>query len=190
MKKHIRILGIDDSSFSFSQDRVKIVGVVMRLPAYIEGVLVSEVTVDGSDATEVLIEMVNSSRYKKQLKLIFIDGIALGGFNIVDIEKLARETGVGVCTVTRKPPNKEDMKKALMGHFDDWEERMAVIESAGVHEVKLDGGTAHIAAAGISPGEAEDILKASVIRGVLPEAVRMAHLIGTAIVKGESRGRA
>ena len=51
----------------------------MRLPNYVEGVMVSEVDVDGLDATDKVVKIVNGSRYKKQLKLMFIDGIARPG---------------------------------------------------------------------------------------------------------------
>lgn len=185
-------MGIDDSAFSFSDENVKVIGVVMRLPNYIEGVMVTEVGVDGRNATAQLVKMINSSRYKKQLKLIFIDGIALGGFNVVNIGKLAGETGAPVCTVTRDPPDLAEIEAALKGHFEDWEERLSVIKSAGVTEVKLgdDGTSAYIAVANITIEEAAKILRSSIVRGALPECVRVAHLIGTALERGESRGRA
>ena len=38
--------------------------------------------------------------------------------------------------------------------------------------------------------ELAEMLRASTVQGALPEALRVAHLIATAIVRGESRGRA
>ena len=81
MKKEIRILGIDDAPFSFGQEKVTVIGVVMRGNSYIEGVLKAEIEVDGIDATPTIINLINRTRYRKQLKVIMLDGIALGGFN-------------------------------------------------------------------------------------------------------------
>ncbi len=190
MKTHIRILGIDDSSFDFKDGTATIVGVVMRLPNYVEGVLVSEVEVDGLDATEKLVKMVNNSRYKKQLKLIFIDGIALGGFNVVDIQAVLEQTGLPVATVTRDMPDFAEIEAALKKHFDDWQARLDIMTRREIREVELDEGPAFVDCVGMDFDDMAEILKASIVRGILPEPVRLAHLIGTAMKKGESRGRA
>ena len=39
MKKQVRVLGIDDSPFTFESKRALLVGVVARLPMYIEGIM-------------------------------------------------------------------------------------------------------------------------------------------------------
>lgn len=43
MKSHVRVLGIDDSPFTFQTRRALVVGVVSRLPTYIEGIMRTEV---------------------------------------------------------------------------------------------------------------------------------------------------
>jgi endonuclease V-like protein UPF0215 family len=122
MKNQIRILGIDDDA------KAAVVGVVMRLPNYVEGVMVTEVEVDGElDATDRLIDMVSTSRYLDQLKLVIIDGIALGGFNVVNIERLHDRLGIPVATITRDKPNFTEIEKALKTHFDDWELRLTMM---------------------------------------------------------------
>ena len=88
MKDNIRILGVDDGPFEFKKKKVPIVGVIMRPPNYIEGICRSEVTIDGVDANAVLNDMITTSNYRDQIKLIMFDGVALGGFNVIDIEKL------------------------------------------------------------------------------------------------------
>ena len=57
VKQQVRVLGIDDAPFSFGDRKVPIVGVVVRLPAYVEGVMMSEVTVDGDDADRCIIDL-------------------------------------------------------------------------------------------------------------------------------------
>src|SRR6059058_2513785 len=86
MKAKSRFLGIDDAPFRFSDESVPVVGVVVQAPSYIEGVLTTLAEVDGHDATERIAAMVRRSRYLAGLAAILIDGTAVGGFNVIDID--------------------------------------------------------------------------------------------------------
>ncbi|HEC77205.1 MAG TPA: DUF99 family protein [Thermoplasmatales archaeon] len=188
MKKEIRILGIDDMPFSFGDRNVDIIGVVMRGGVYLEGVLKSTIEVDGMDSTSKIIEMVEKTKHKKQLKLIMLDGVALGGFNVVDCEKIYEKTGLPVITVTRNKPNMEKIKKALKKHFENWEERWNIINKGKTIELKIYY-TVYTKYFGLDEKEAMNAIKLSIIRGAIPEPIRVAHLIATGIKKGESQGR-
>jgi len=188
MKKEIRILGIDDMPFSFGDEKTGVVGVIMRGGTYLEGVLRTTICVDGLDATEKIIEMVENTKHKKQLKVIMIDGIALGGFNVFDGEKIYEETGLPVITITRSKPNMEKIKDALKKHFNDWKHRWNIINKKKTEEIKLRYPL-YVKYFGIEREETEKIIKLSIIRGAVPEPIRVAHLIATGIKKGESRGR-
>ncbi|HEX9907075.1 MAG TPA: DUF99 family protein, partial [Thermoplasmata archaeon] len=113
MKQQVRILGIDDSPFKFKDERALVVGALVRVPNYLEGVLTTDVRVDGDDATARIIDMVSGSRYSDQVKAVMLDGIAVAGFNVIDIEKLSRSLKVPVITVTRDRPDLEKMRSAL-----------------------------------------------------------------------------
>jgi endonuclease V-like protein UPF0215 family len=190
VKRQVRVLAVDDAPFKFDNDRAMVVGVVMRLPNYLEGVLRSECKVDGDDANQVLELMVRGSRFKPQLKAIMIDGVALGGFNIVDIDALHESTDIPVITVTRDPPDLAKMGSALRKHFTDWERRYAILRRKELLEV----GTGHkpilVSLAGIDFAEAEEIIKKSMVRGAVPEPLRVAHIIASGLAKGESKGKA
>jgi len=186
----LRVLGIDDSPFQFGDKRALVVGVVMRLPSYLEGVMRTECQVDGTDANVVLDRMIMRSRYRDQLRLVMIDGVALGGFNVVDISLLNRRTGIPFVTVTRDPPDMLAMKEALRDHFDDWESRMSVIMKNPLREVPTDHKPIYVSEVGIDPEMTDELIRGCTVRGALPEPIRIAHLIATAMVMGESRGRA
>ncbi len=188
MKREIRIVGIDDMPFSFKDKKTSIVGAVMRGGIYLEGVLKGAVTIDGRDSTEAIINMVKKSRHAGQLKIIMIDGVALGGFNVVDGNQIFEETGLPVITVTRDKPDMKKIEEALKKHFDDWKERMEIINKGELHEIKLQY-TIYSKFFGISTNEGKEIIKLATIRGAIPEPIRVAHLIATGIKKGESRGR-
>ena len=190
MKDQIRVLGIDDGPFKFDQKKVIIIGVIMRPPQYIEGICRSEVAVDGSDANSVIEKMIKNSNYKDQLRLIMLDGVALGGFNVVDIEKLYHATEIPVTTISRNEPDLEVIKKTLKTHFSDWKERWNSIEKLEMVKVHTNYNPIYIKSIGLNNSEVQRYIKLTTVRGVLPEPIRVAHLIATAMVKGESAGRA
>ena len=61
IKSEIRVLGIDDGQFvPHTEGTVKVVGVVYRGPYYFEGVMQTEIAIDGLDATEKFASMVKT----------------------------------------------------------------------------------------------------------------------------------
>ncbi|HEC72160.1 MAG TPA: DUF99 family protein [Thermoplasmatales archaeon] len=190
MKHEIRLLGIDDSPFTFNDRYTNIIGVVMRGGSYIEGVLYNRISVDGDDATFVCKQMIEKTRHRKQLKAVLLDGVALGGFNIVDIEIIYRDTGIPIITITRDKPNMEKIKKALQKNFSDWEKRWEVLSKGELYEVKTSHNPIYVKCAGLPINEAKEIIKISTIRGVIPEPIRVAHIIASGITRGESYGKA
>ncbi|MDD3042815.1 MAG: DUF99 family protein [Methanosarcinaceae archaeon] len=190
IKPEIRILGVDDSALI--SDEIMIVGTVFRGGGWMDGVLRSEITRDGKDATEVICRMAKRSKHYGQLRVIMLDGVTYGGFNVVDISKLNKETGLPVIVVMRSYPDFEKIRGAL-GHFTDGEERLGVIEKAGrIEEVvtKKPENPIYIQKAGIGFDSAKKIVRLTATRSNIPEPLRVAHMIATGIVFGESRGKA
>ena len=63
LKKTIRIIGFDDAPFQKERgSSVKIAGVVCSNTRF-EGMLWGEVTMDGTDATEALVELLKGSNF-------------------------------------------------------------------------------------------------------------------------------
>jgi endonuclease V-like protein UPF0215 family len=189
MKEQVRVLGIDDSPFTFKDGDSLVVGALVRVPNYLEAVMKTEVTVDGDDATQRLIEMVSGSRYLEQVKAIMVDGIALAGFNVIDIRALHESVKTPVITVTRDRPDLTQMRDALKKHFNDWEVRFDLVSRYPPRQMSTEHKPLFVSCLGIEWAEAERLLRASTVRGALPEPIRVAHLISAAMVKGESRGR-
>lgn len=190
MKSEIRILGIDDGPFHFLEKKTVLIGVVMRASGYLECVLKKEITIDGSDATNIIIDLIKNTRHRKQLKAMMLDGVALGGFNIVDIDQVVKETSLPVITVTRDKPNFEKIKKALYTHFDDWEGRYCIITKGQLFEMQTSYNPIFVKCVGITFEEAKEIITLATIRGIIPEPIRISHLIASGIVRGESYGKA
>jgi uncharacterized protein len=190
MKRQIRILGIDDAPFTFHEKYVTVIGVVMRGGEYLEGVLRTQVAIDGTEATTICKQMIQNSRHRRQLKAVMIDGACLGGFNVVDIDELSDSTHLPIITITRDKPDTKKMKSALQKNFKDWKERWALLQKGTLHMIATSHNPMYIKCTGASLEEAKEIINISTIRGVIPEPIRIAHLIASGITRGESYGKA
>jgi len=180
--KGVRFLGVDDSPFSKTDSQVLVVGVLWR-NNHIEGVLSTRVERDGSDSTRKLASMLSSSRFSDQARAILVNSITVAGFNIIDIKKLSELTGLPVICVTRKKPDKQKTLNAL-SKVKCGERKKKLVEKAGAAH---KAGSVFIQVAGITPEKAAVLLKQF---KTVPEPIRIAHLIGGGIVRGESSGKA
>lgn len=186
MKKEIRVIGVDDSPFDkFKDNQILIVGVVMRGGSWVDGILSTKVNVDGNDSTKKIIKMINKCKFKPQLQCIFLDGIAVAGFNVVDVKDLNKKTGLPVIIVIRRKPDIENIKKTLIKI--NKKQKIKLIENAG-HIYQIDD--IFVQLTGIDLEQTRKILKIVCTRSLIPEPLRLAHIISSGVVLGESRGRA
>jgi len=178
VKDGIRVLGIDDSSFELEDDRAFLTGVVYRGTEFIEDIQCIEVTVDGRDATVKVLKLFEKVSNHEQIKAILIDGISLGGFNIVDLDKIESETGKAVVAVTKNRPDRDDFRETMERtgnydrNFEDLEEPV---------EISLEDGNCFIQFAGCTREEAEELIRKNLIHGQVPESIRIADMVGRAL---------
>lgn len=186
MKRQIRVIGIDDAPFRKKIDKtVLVVGTIYRGGDFFDGILSTKIRVDGSNSTKKLAEMINKCKFKPQLQCIFLDGIALGGFNIVDVKKLSGKTKLPVIVVIRNYPDFKKIFSAL--NKIGFKNKIKLIEKAG-KVIKI--GKIYVQLTNISLENAKKILKITCTHSLLPEPIRAAHLIAAGIARGESKGRA
>src|SRR3989338_306341 len=181
IKKEIRIVGFDDCPFAFGQKETSIIGAVFRGGDYLDGVISTKIKIDGLDSTEKIAKVINSSKHKDQLKIIMLDGITFGGFNVVDIQELYKLTGLPVVAVVDHEPNTTLIKKAL-SKFRDKEKRFDIIKKAGtIKRTVIENNRRKVAiyfqVAGTDRKAAEKIIKLAATRSIKPEPLRIAHLI-------------
>jgi endonuclease V-like protein UPF0215 family len=190
IKREIRILGIDDSALL--NEKVMIVGTVFRGADWMDGVLRSDVTKDGVDATDIIIKMILRSKHCGQIRAVMLDGITYAGFNVVDINEIYGQTGIPVIVVMRSKPDFEKIKAALK-YFPDGSERWTIMQKAGkIEEIagENEKSSIYVQKAGINLEIVHKIIRLTSIRSNIPEPLRVAHLIATGIILGESRGKA
>lgn len=179
-------VGFDDAPFERgSSAPVRIVGAVFA-GKRLDGVLSGQVTRDGDDATAELIRLVATSRFYPQLQLIFLQGIALAGFNVVDARLLYHALNLPVLIVARRAPDRAAIERALHGQVAGGARKWRTIERTGAME-PLAG--VHVQRAGLTRAAAEVAIRRWALHGTLPEPLRAAHLIAGGVGAGHSRGR-
>lgn len=186
VKKEARLLGIDDSPFDkFKDKRTLIIGTFFRGGSSLDGVMTTTAAVDGSDATARITAMVKKSKFYPQLQAVMLNGIAVGGFNVIDIQRLHAATKIPVIVVMRDFPEVDKIKGTLarLG----MRAKVKLIEKAGrIYKI----GNVHVQLGGCILETARDLLKISCTRSHIPEPIRVAHLMAAGIKLGESRGKA
>jgi endonuclease V-like protein UPF0215 family len=184
IKPEIRILAVDDGTFTpRSKGFVPVVGVVFRGGYWLDGVMHTNVKIDGLDATKKITSMIINSPHYKQLRVIMLNGITFAGFNVVDIKELNAETKLPVIAVTREKPNFKDIRNALK-NLPKSEERWKAIENAGrVFKVctRNESEWVYMQISGILKEDAKKILQLTSTKSNIPEALRVAHLIASGI---------
>lgn len=214
----MNVIGFDDGPFPRDHTGdVLLVGVVCSRTR-VDGIVSGRIRRDGSDAARRMAELVRKSQFGSHVQAVMLQGIAVGGFNVVDIHGLSKALAVPVLVVTRRLPDMTAVKRALFttepstgrprvkGAARKW----ALIEKAGELEeltpsrralrrgeaagpTGLRGAASPklwLQRAGLSMEEARKLVAATTLHGNIPEPLRLAHLIAGGITTGTSRGRA
>jgi endonuclease V-like protein UPF0215 family len=186
LKRLSHAIGFDDAPFDRAhRGNVVVIGAVYA-GARLDGVLADVVRRDGTNATAALAGVVRRSRFRAHLQLVMLQGIALAGFNVVDIHALHEALGLPVLVVSRRKPDLDSIRRALLDHVRGGARKWALIEHAGPME-PLDG--LWVQRVGLTAVEAHAAIARFAIHSAVPEPLRTAHLIAAALSGRESRQR-
>ncbi|MDE1868683.1 MAG: DUF99 family protein [Candidatus Micrarchaeota archaeon] len=161
-----------------------IVGVIGK-DGTVEGILSSKIKTDGTDSTSKIIRMIAESRFREQIRIVALNGIALAGLNVVDIPRLEKMLGVQAVIITRSRPRPKKLLLALR--------TFAKLSGQNVdRRIALVRGRAKV-----KPVNAKGIFIQSTLErhetvsfaAKLYDATRLSHLISSGVSKGESTGR-
>jgi endonuclease V-like protein UPF0215 family len=179
-------LGVDDAPFDKRQlAPVPIVAVAMEGHEVVESVALGEFPVDGDGATEYLAGWIAGFRTRPMLQAVILGGITIAGLGIIDVTALAERLSLAVLVVTRHNPARSELADALKAA--GLTQRLELLER--IPRAYGVGEGLFLAHAGVPRVQAERLLLATLGKSHLPEPLRIAHLIGQAIVLRESRGR-
>jgi endonuclease V-like protein UPF0215 family len=180
------IIGFDDSPFAAAyRGDVRVVGAIfsgMRL----DGVVCGRIRRDGANATRTLIHLITRSRFAPQLQLVMLQGVAFGGFNVIDVHALHEGAGMPVMVVARKAPNMPAVRRALVTRIPGGRRKWAYIEALGP---MAPVAGVYVQCVGMSLVQADELIKRTAVHGAVPEPLRTAHLIAGGIAGGRSTQR-
>jgi len=182
-KKAVRALGISESFVKGESRKSVLAGVVMRTDKAVDGFVFSTVTVGGMDATEKIIEMYKTLG-REDVNLLMLNGCVISWYNVVDLHKVAEETGLPLLCVTYE--ESEGLEKYFKELFpQDWKRRVEVYHGNKERTVlKLDTGyTVYVRFINMSPEEAKGILNKFTSHGSVPEPLRVARLLARSILR-------
>jgi endonuclease V-like protein UPF0215 family len=210
----VNVIGFDDGPFTRDhKGDVLLVGAVCS-GTRLDGVVSGTVRRDGANAARRMIEVVRASQFLAAIRAVLLQGIAVAGFNVVDVHTLSEGLGVPVLVVTRRAPDLASVHRALFSDAPTGRPRVrgarakwALILGAGAIEPLAPSHRALRRAAaagarsssrphlwvqriGMTKEAARRVVEATTLHGHLPEPLRLAHLIAGGIAVGRSRGRA
>lgn len=181
------VIGFDDAPFARDRARdVTLVGVICARTR-LDGIVSGTIRKDGENATRRMIELIQRSQFVGHLQAVLLQGIAVGGFNVVDVHGLHAALGLPVLVCARRPPDLAAMRQALFERVPGAARKWRLIERAGPMEA-LRG--IQVQRVGLTLAQADRVLASTTLHGKLPEPLRLAHLIAGGMTTGRSRGRA
>ena len=178
-KPGIRALGVAES-FRQGSKRSVLAGVVMRSDFVIDGVALGRTAVGGDDATSSIATLFRRF-HRNDVNLIMVSGAILSLYNIIDVDALARKTGLPVVCLTYKET--AGIESSIRRHFPKGAEaKLAAYRMLGKRTgIKLrTGQRVFVRSAGVEKVEAERVLDAFTLQGAIPEPVRVAKLFARA----------
>jgi endonuclease V-like protein UPF0215 family len=208
----LNVIGFDDGPFPREhRGDVLLVGVVCS-GTRVDGIVSGRIRRDGADSTRRMVELVRASQFGRHLQAVMLQGIAVGGFKVVDIHGLSKALNIPVLVVVRRPPDMPAVHRALFSETPTTSRprvagaarKWKLIQEAGALELlapsrrslkrasglATSGPKLWIQRAGLSLDEARRVIAATTLHGNIPEPLRIAHLIAGGITTGRSRGRA
>ncbi|HEY9853901.1 MAG TPA: DUF99 family protein [Leptolyngbyaceae cyanobacterium] len=178
----IRAIGFDDAPFKRRKGSLVPISGIICANTRFEGMVWGKVRQDGWNATDTICQLLIGGKFLPQLHIVLLDGIAFGGFNVVDLPLLSQRLALPCVTVMRRPPDLSKIETAIR-RLPYPEKRLALLKRAGkIHTFQ----SFFFQVCGESPEIIGAVLQRLTDCGKVPEALRLAHLIGAAVVKGES----
>ncbi|TXT64560.1 MAG: hypothetical protein BAJALOKI1v1_550017 [Promethearchaeota archaeon] len=183
MKNHPIVLGIDDATFRLKEGSkfTFLIGVICQGTRLVK-VEKRKIEIDGKNATCKIIDMIKKN--KKHIQYVLTHTITFGGFNLINMKEVYAKTKKPLICIAEREVDLDSVKTALIHRFPDtYKNKLTHIINAGdlyKSEISTAAGTSNVYfhKIGITLIEAHELLEKSCIDSKLPEAVRIAHIIG------------
>lgn len=181
-KKGLRALAIAES-FKISCKHAILAGVVMRRDLIIDGVGISKSTLRGDDSTRNIISMCRNM-HRNDINCIFLGGIIISMFNIVDGNKIYRSTGIPVIALTFN--DSRGVAHTIRKVFpNSWQSKLEQYQNIGKRQrvILRTGKALFVRQWGLTLSDSIVLLNYFTLQGSIPEPIRIAKLIARASIK-------
>ncbi|MCL1468857.1 DUF99 family protein [Argonema galeatum] len=186
LDRAIRVIGFDDAPFVRRKGGVASISGIISANTRFEGMVWGKVRQDGWNATDTICKLLIGGKFLPQLHIVLLDGIAFGGLNMIDLPLLSQRLALPCVAVMRRQPDLAGVETAIR-HLPQPERRLEILGRAGnIHAFP----PFFFQVCGESPEVTAAVLQRLTDCGKVPEALRLAHLIGAAVIKGESSSSA
>ena len=177
MKAGVRTLGIAES---YRGDQSTLAGVVIRASRVVDGFAFANCTVGGTDATDATIYLFEQLN-REDVHYLLVSGLALAGYNVVDLRRVHEATDRPVLSVTYE--ESDGLEDGIREAFDG-EERDRRLElfraQPDRQQLLVNDEQVFVRAVGVDESEARDVIRAFTPEGGRPEPVRVARLAARA----------
>jgi endonuclease V-like protein UPF0215 family len=181
-KKGLRGLAIAES---FRQNSKKSIlsGVVMRRDFVIDGFVFGRTTLDGDDATDVILQMYDDLK-RPDISYVLISGMIISLYNIIDIKKIHKVLKIPVIGITYH--GSKGIEDSIKHHFPNSHHlkiknyqklgarREITLHTSSQVYVRKEGCTLH---------DAKYLLDKLTLQGSIPEPIRVAQLLAKSMLQ-------
>ncbi|SIR49293.1 hypothetical protein SAMN05421858_2489 [Haladaptatus litoreus] len=188
MKPGVRALGVAESYHANASDgdggdgetTSTLAGVVTRANRVADGFVFGTCTVGGTDVSDAIIDL-GERLDREDVRYVFVAGIALSWYNIVDMHRIADALSRPIVSVTFE--ESDGLETGLETEFsgEALERRQETYRRQPPrHELAVNDQTVFIRNVGIDGDEARDVVRAFTPEGGRPEPLRVARLAARA----------
>ena len=181
-KKGLRGLAIAES---FRQNSTMSIfsGIVMRQDFVIDGFVFGEATLEGDDATDVILKMFKKLQ-RADINYVLISGLIVSMYNIIDIKKIHDSLKIPIIGLSYR--DSPGLDAALRHHFpNSFESKISSYHKLGKRE-KITLKTSHdvfVRKEGCTLNEALHLLNKLTLHGSVPEPLRVSQLLANALLQ-------
>lgn len=181
-KKGLRGLAIAES---FKQNSTKSIfsGIVMRKDFVIDGFVFGSATLEGNDATDVILKMFDELQ-RPDISYVLISGLIVSMYNIIDIKKLYHSLNIPIIGISYN--DSKGIEDALKHRFpNSYEEKISDYHKLGPRE-KITLNTSHdifVRREGCTLSDVTHLLNELTSDGSVPEPIRVSQLLAKKLLQ-------
>ena len=157
----------------------------MRSDLIIDGFVFGSATLEGDDATDAILDMYRRLN-RNDINIIIICGTVISLYNIIDVDKVGKETQSPVLSISFKESEglEENIKHRFRNNFD---KKLDSYRKLGTRQrVELNTGyELYVRSYGIDKDQAKKVLDEFTLQGSIPEPIKLAKLLSRAKLESD-----